>query len=279
MTTSLPQSLLDANPWLPLADRLEGRAPLPAMTLAGDAATVAAEASADFKLWLYPQPFIGDPAARHWLVCLNPGYVPQDAHEQLGDPCPSALPDTPARLARRQALLTRALRLDPGVGFYPFDAAFRTFPRGAKAIGTQNWWLRALIGAPASNKFIRIPGRDGADFLAQAWEAATRDVFVLELFPYHSARFGLSPADYAASAHVRFVLEALAWGAANGRRILVRSEAALRELAKRNGVRLPFGALFATRTRQSFFLSRGNVARFGEPDGDPVEAAAAFWAE
>lgn len=54
MITSLPQSLLDANPWLPLADRLEGRVPLPTMTLAGDTATVAAEASADFKLWLYP---------------------------------------------------------------------------------------------------------------------------------------------------------------------------------------------------------------------------------
>ena len=43
MITSLPQSLLDANPWLPLADRLEGRVPLPTMTLAGDTATVAAE--------------------------------------------------------------------------------------------------------------------------------------------------------------------------------------------------------------------------------------------
>lgn len=280
MTTALPQSLLDANPWLPLANRLEGRPPFTPMTLVGDAATVAAEAAKNFAFQLYPQPFIGDPAAKHWVVGINPGYVDEDAHDHLGTPCDTAFPDTPERLARRQDLLTRALRLDPAIGFYPFDAAFRTIPRRTFGIvGTQNWWLHAAVGAPGSEKFIQIPGRDGVDFLAQAHEATTRELFALELFPYHSATFGLKPADYVASAHVRFVLGLLTWGAANGRRILVRSAKTLRQLAAEANVRLPFAAFFVTRNPRRFSLSRGNVAFFEDPDCDPAEAAAAFWDE
>lgn len=279
------RACLEANPWVGLADCLEAVPPGQPMTLPGDAATVAAERynatqrsdKSKFHLELFPQPFIGTPDASHWIVGLNPGYVPEDAVEQLGADWPGAYPDAREGLSRRRTLLVQALRLAPSAGFYPFDASFRIFQRFAHAVGTQNWWLNAAIGTGASPKFIHVKGATEQKRLEQAYDVASRELFNVELFPYHAFSFGLRTEDYAESAHVRFVLDLLVWGAANGKHILVRCPGKLMELADRVGVRLPVEQLFAVANSRRFFLSSGNVARFTQPTLATQEAAQAFW--
>lgn len=107
---------------------------------------------------LLPEPFIGDPDARVYLLNLNPGYDPEEDDAWH------------ANVDYRCAIVDNLSHRPAAFPFYFLDAALKKAP-GSK------WWrqrLRSLIHD------IGIA-------------TLSRSLFCVELFPYHSQRYKAVP--------------------------------------------------------------------------------------
>ena len=106
---------------------------------------------------LLPEPFIGDPDARAYLLNLNPGYRSEDEDWHAETDFQTAITDN----------LNHKTAVCP---FYYFDPRFKEVP-GSKWWRSHARWLIEDIGI----------------------EKLARNLFCVELFPYHSEEYQLSP--------------------------------------------------------------------------------------
>ncbi len=102
---------------------------------------------------LLPEPFIGDPTARVYVLNLNPGYEPEDDAWH-------------ANPAYRTAIIDNIGHRTADFPFYFFDPSLRDAP-GSIWWSKRARWLIADIGI----------------------ETLVRNLFCVELFPYHSRRY------------------------------------------------------------------------------------------
>ena len=102
---------------------------------------------------LLPEPFIGDPSARVYVLNLNPGYSPEDDAWH-------AEPDY------RTAIIDNLDHKTAAFPFYFFDPRLKDAPGSTWWRQRSRWWIRDV----------------GIETLA-------RNLFCAELFPYHSRRY------------------------------------------------------------------------------------------
>ena len=107
---------------------------------------------------LLPEPFIGDPRARVYLLNLNPGYSPEDDdwHRNRG--------------VYRNAIIENLGHKTAEYPFYFLDPSLADAPDSAWWSWRSRWWIRDV----------------GTETLA-------RNLFCAELFPYHSRRYRRVP--------------------------------------------------------------------------------------
>ena len=101
---------------------------------------------------LLPEPFIGDPSARVYLLNLNPGYSPEDD-------------DWHRKPVYRTAIIENLGHKTTAYPFYFLDPSLEAAPGAAWWRRRSRWWIRDV----------------GTETLA-------RNLFCAELFPYHSSR-------------------------------------------------------------------------------------------
>ena len=111
---------------------------------------------------LLPEPFIGDPSARVYLLNLNPGYSPEDD-------------DWHRNPVYRTAIIENLSHRTAAFPFYFLDLRLKDAPGSAWWRRRSRWWIRDV-----------------------GIEALARNLFCAELFPYHSRRYrrvpkGMSP--------------------------------------------------------------------------------------
>ena len=152
-----------------------------------------AESSSELMLEFPPQPFIGNPSAKIWILQFNPGYSKAiDEFDYLGK---DILPESDrhkntsvfksARLTDRLKLICRQYRFDEDTGFYALDEKFHTFKQGfRKGQGIYLWYTNVLF-ANSKSLFHFLSNEHRKKF-------ADRNLFVLEFFPYHSKGFGIN---------------------------------------------------------------------------------------
>ncbi len=102
---------------------------------------------------LLPEPFIGDPSARVYLLNLNPGYSPEDD-------------DWHCKPVYRNAIIENLGHKPAEYPFYFLDPRLQDAPGSAWWRRRSRWWIRDV----------------GPKTLA-------RNLFCAELFPYHSRRY------------------------------------------------------------------------------------------
>ena len=150
--------IFDSNPW----HALEFGAPPYVLTQdqgAIDTFNHRAAPEHEIRLDVYPEPFIGDPAAPILILSLNPGFKPAQvaAHAE-----PSV-----------GRLLTKSMRLDAGSEPIPFHHLHPDYQQHSPSV----WWPRCLKG------WIDRFGL----------ERVSRAFFCVEFFPYASRRFKALP--------------------------------------------------------------------------------------
>ena len=202
MSDSLADILKD-NPWPEMAQKLENAMKVNPLALAGrfvlerDESVLNSFGSlpgneiSRLLLNLPPQPFIGSPKAKIWILQFNPGYSETiDSFDYLGK---DSLPEHDdhkiaivSSLKERIDLLCSQYRFKNKV-FYALTQRFHTFRKGFRKgheRGAYLWYQESLF-----------PRNDGCfSFVAeQKREEFCRDnIFVLEFFPYHSKTFNLN---------------------------------------------------------------------------------------
>jgi hypothetical protein len=145
----------DANPWRSLP--AEAPFVLPGDELAIEAFNRRATEDHRVHLELLPEPFFGSQDAPVVVLGLNPGFDPRDEEAH--------------RTPRFEQAMRRNLAHEHGpFPFYYLDPAVADTPGGA-------WWLRRL------RQPIAVAGLD---------VVASR-ILCVELFPYHSRRYGRVP--------------------------------------------------------------------------------------
>jgi hypothetical protein len=143
------------------------------------------------KLHLPPQPFIGSPQSKIWLLQFNPGYSAYDEYDYCGNDTLGLKPDDcHIRRGRTDSLDSRIRSVckqynlrDSGQSFYALDDLFFNFTRGirGKGRGTYLWYNSTLY--PKNNPLLSFVGQD------QRMRFASENIFVLECMPYHSQAF------------------------------------------------------------------------------------------
>ena len=135
------------------------------------------------RLNLPPQPFIGHPTAKIWILQYNPGYsygiddfdyrgvlLPEFEHKRK---------ETVSRLCDRIQLICDQYEFKRDVGFYAMDDRFFTFKSGARSgNGMYLWYNRTFF--PEDGLFSHIENQK---------EFADNNLFVMEYLPYHSRQF------------------------------------------------------------------------------------------
>lgn len=106
---------------------------------------------------LLPEPFIGDPSARVYLLNLNPGYSPEDD-------------DWHRNRAYRNAIIENLGHKTAAYPFYFLNPKLEAAPGAVWWRRRSRWWLREV----------------GTETLA-------RNLFCAELFPYHSSGYRRIP--------------------------------------------------------------------------------------
>ena len=106
---------------------------------------------------LLPEPFIGDPSARVYVLNLNPGYSLEDD-------------DWHAEPNYRTAIIDNLSHRTAAFPFYFLDPCLKDAPGSAWWTRRSRWWIRDV----------------GLETLA-------RNLFCVELFPYHSRRYRRVP--------------------------------------------------------------------------------------
>lgn len=176
---------------------------------------------------LLPEPFIGDPNARVYLLNLNPGYTPGEDDEWHADP------------AYRTAIIDNLSHRPAEFPLYFLDPRLKDAP-GSK------WWRKYA-------RWLIDDDDIGIEKLA-------RNLFCVELFPYHSTKYRpvprvLSPNRLVPSSAYGFHLVRRA--IRTGRPIVAtrRFEAWCAQIPKLRG----YANLFRLRTTASVWLSPDNI--------------------
>ena len=184
---------------------------------------------------LLPEPFIGDPDARVYLLNLNPGYEPKVDDDWHANP------------AYRTAIIDNLGHRPAEFPFYFLDPRLKDAP-GSK------WWKRY------SRWWIEDVGI----------EKLARNLFCVELFPYHSTRYNpvpkkaLSPNGLVPSSAYGFHLVRRA--IRTGRPIVAtrRFKAWCAQIPKLRG----YANLFRLRTTSSVWLSPDNIEDYDRLVGE-----------
>ena len=146
--------------------------------------------ASELLLNLPPQPFIGNPESKIWILQFNPGYSKSiDDYDYLGvdylspkDRHKNEAIFSTSTLSDRLRLISRQYRFD-NAGFYALDEKFHTFKYGLrKGRGLYLWYMNVLF-TNAQSLFHFVPKGKRKEF-------ADKNIFVLEFFPYHSKGFG-----------------------------------------------------------------------------------------
>ena len=197
------KEILKDNPWTEMAQKLEDAIKINPSVLSGRFVlerdepvlkgfeSFSGNEISRLLLNLPPQPFIGSPKAKIWILQFNPGYSETiDSFDYLGKDNLSEHDDhkntTVSRLNERIEMLCSQYRFENKV-FYPLTSVFQTFRKGFRKgheRGTYLWYQEILF-----------PQNDGCfKFVAkQNREKFCRDnIFVIEFFPYHSKTFNLN---------------------------------------------------------------------------------------
>lgn len=191
-------SILSDNPWSEIADKIKNAMRNNSLgqerfVLDQDDALIRIEESLvtddDYKLRLHlpPQPFIGNPKAKIWILQYNPGYSERfDDFDYLGlERVESARHKRRhvSRLQERIELICDQYEFKKGAGFYVLDEKFNTFKNGARdGRGTYLWYKSTYF--PAEGIFARIGDSD-----VSRKRFADENLFVIEYLPYHSKKF------------------------------------------------------------------------------------------
>jgi len=141
-----------------------------------------------------PEPFVGKPEAKIWFVLKNPGGGEwnecdflcgrtglSQANIQFSTDAADSM------LSHRQEMYARQLKLegDSGKEFYLLDPSFCTAKRGGRMPRCIYWWYRTrfLCNEGIFSSYVDIEDEDAIlSFLS-------KNVFVLDYFPYHSNWF------------------------------------------------------------------------------------------
>ncbi len=191
--------ILNSNPWSEMATRIRnalatnslntGRFVLPMdERIISEFETDHHGGETELRLNLPPQPFIGNPEAKMWIVQFNPGYSRTiDSYDYLGIDDLSENDYHKNRnvnscLRERLELVCRQYNFEQSE-FYPLNAMFHTFRSGFRdGRGTFLWYEKNLFNNDDS-LFASI----GREF---RHKFASENIFALEFFPYHSKSFG-----------------------------------------------------------------------------------------
>ena len=143
----------------------------------------------DYKLRLNlpPQPFIGHPKAKIWILQYNPGYSEGiDDFDYLGTASSSLVSHMRhgvSTLNDRMGLICDQYTFKDGTGFYVLDRRFNTFRYGTQnGRGAYLWYKSTYF--PKEGLFSGIGDSDEAQK-----RFADNNLFVMEYFPYHSKKF------------------------------------------------------------------------------------------
>ena len=191
--------ILDSNPWSEMATKIRNALETNSLSMGRFVLPmderIISEFEADHKgdetelrLNLPPQPFIGNPEAKIWIVQFNPGYSSIiDDYDYLGiDNLPGndyhKNRNVHSCLRERLGLVCRQYNFEQSE-FYPLNAMFHTFGSGFRdGRGTFLWYETTLFNnADSFFGFIDVESRH---------RFASENIFVLEFFPYHSKSFG-----------------------------------------------------------------------------------------
>ena len=140
------------------------------------------------RLNLPPQPFIGHPKAKIWILQYNPGYSEGiDDFDYRGVLMPGLASKrrnpSPSYLKDRIGLLCGQYEFSDNVGFYVLDERFRTFKHGTrKGKGAYLWYDSTFFPSEGLFSCIGDSKKDQKRF-------ADDNLFVIEFMPYHSQKF------------------------------------------------------------------------------------------
>lgn len=145
--------------------------------------------ASELVLSLPPQPFIGNPKAKIWILQFNPGHSKTiDDFDYLGidvlqkmDRHKNCEVSNSSTLSDRLELICRQYSFS-GVGFYALDEKYHTFKHGFKKGSGMYLWYRRILFEGAKSIFRFVPKKERKAF-------ADDNLFVLEFFPYHSRGF------------------------------------------------------------------------------------------
>lgn len=191
-------AILAQNPWGEMAEKVrsavrgntleEGR-----FVLEQDDKLIQIEESLirndDYKLRLNlpPQPFIGHPKAKIWILQYNPGYSEGiDDFDYRGVVRPWLASHTQkhvSQLEDRIELICDQYEFKGNTGFYVLDEKFNTFKYGTRDGRGAHLWYKSTY-FPEQGLFARI-----GDLNERQKRFADSNLFVIEYLPYHSKKF------------------------------------------------------------------------------------------
>ncbi len=197
------KKVLGDNPWTEMVQKLENAMKINSSKLSGRFVLKRDEAilngfgclpgneTSQLLLNLPPQPFIGSPKAKIWILQFNPGYSETiDSFDYLGKDNLPTHDDhknkTVSSLKDRITMLCSQYRFENKV-FYALTPCFHTFRKGFRKghdRGVYLWYQESLF-----------PRKGGCfSFVDEKKrEQFCRDnIFVIEFFPYHSKTFNFS---------------------------------------------------------------------------------------
>lgn len=200
------------NPWLSASTGWESSS-LDQYVLNAEAVRKYDEALRDSKekdkskmalhLKLLPQPFVGTPEAGIWLMLKNPGWSEWDEYDYGGKSSNlyelrewnSAEEEQQMKELRRELIFKQyKFTLEGDERFYVLHDAFHTKKDGVgKCEGAYRWYTKQLFPANG-NGLIRAIDPGIKPSLYASW--SSRNLFVLDYFPYHSEKFYDGGADY-----------------------------------------------------------------------------------
>ena len=191
-------SILSDNPWSEIAEKIKAAMSNNSLgqerfVLNQDDALIRLEESLirddDYKLRLNlpPQPFIGNPKAKIWILQYNPGYSEGiDDFDYLGIERADIMPHRQTHVSEVQdriKLICDQYEFKESAGFYVLDEKFETFKSGTReGRGTYLWYKSTYF--PINGIFARVVNSG-----LTIKRFADNNLFVLEFLPYHSKKF------------------------------------------------------------------------------------------
>ena len=261
---------------------------------ADQAAIVGTKQEARTKWQVLPQPFIGNPEAKIWILNINPGFCMMDYFDNLtidkSDYCGKMVEEANkkdkealniirnempnddnerTRLEMRQKSALNQLTFCEKSFFFLKDCfKHDRLINRQKIFCGYEWWRRMLFGNGKKHKFIgNMNRREGQHYAA--W--SSENIFNLESFPYHSTSFYSDASfnrQWPESTYYKFWKSLINWAVQDESRIfIVRSPDQFEVLLHGGGdhdagIRFPHGYL-VLRNRQKAWFSDTNIETRG----------------